>query len=94
MTQDIELTILIPCLNESETLASCIHKCKQFIAQGNISAEILVDNGSTDGSQDIARAHGASSDYNTRGYGATFEAVSNKRECLSLWVMPMIVTIF
>ena len=51
-----ELTILMPCLNEAETLASCINKAFYFLHENNISGEILIaDNGSTDDSQKIAK---------------------------------------
>lgn len=50
-----EITILMPCLNEAETLEVCIKKAKTFLQENNLSGEILVaDNGSTDGSQEIA----------------------------------------
>ncbi len=67
-----ELTILMPCLNEAETLATCIEKAKSFIRAAGVNAEIMVaDNGSTDGSQDIAVSHGARVvDIPMRGYGA------------------------
>lgn len=67
-----ELSIVMPCLNEAETLATCIHKARGFLGSNNISGEIIVaDNGSTDGSQSIALAHGARVvDVPTRGYGA------------------------
>ena len=56
----IELTILMPCLNEAETLATCIDKAKGFLARTGIKGEVLIsDNGSTDGSREIAEAHGA-----------------------------------
>ena len=55
-----ELTILMPCLNEAETLAVCIRKAKAFLAENNIDGEVLIsDNGSTDGSQEIAVREGA-----------------------------------
>ncbi len=68
----VELTILMPCLNEAETLAVCIRKATAFLAKHGIAGEVLVaDNGSTDGSQDIARACGARVvDVPRRGYGA------------------------
>jgi glycosyltransferase involved in cell wall biosynthesis len=68
----IELTILMPCLNEAETLANCIQKAKQFLIKGNIQGEILIaDNGSHDGSQKIAEENGARVvDVPIRGYGA------------------------
>jgi glycosyltransferase involved in cell wall biosynthesis len=50
----------MPCLNESETLDTCIRKAGAWIARTRIDAEILIaDNGSTDGSHDIARGLGA-----------------------------------
>lgn len=69
---ECELTILMPCLNEAETLAACIGKAKAFLERTAIAGEILVaDNGSTDGSQRIARELGARVvDVPTRGYGA------------------------
>jgi glycosyltransferase involved in cell wall biosynthesis len=53
----IELSMLIPCLNEVETLAACIGKARKFLSRSGIAGEVLVaDNGSTDGSQDLASA--------------------------------------
>ena len=68
----MELTILMPCLNELETVGKCIQKARQFLDRSGIAGEILVaDNGSTDGSQDIATKHGARVvDVAARGYGA------------------------
>ncbi len=68
----LELTILMPCLNEAETLAVCIDKAMAFLARAGVSGEVLVaDNGSTDGSQAIARDRGARVvDVPARGYGA------------------------
>ena len=55
-----ELTILMPCLNESETLARCIIKAQNFLSRSHIDGEVVIaDNGSTDGSQAIAVEHGA-----------------------------------
>lgn len=67
-----ELTILIPCLNEAETLETCINKAKAFLTSAGVRGEVLVaDNGSTDGSRDIARRAGARVvPIPTRGYGA------------------------
>ncbi|HET9183514.1 MAG TPA: glycosyltransferase family 2 protein [Candidatus Angelobacter sp.] len=68
----IELTILLPCLNESETLEICIRKAQYFLDANHIRGEVLVsDNGSTDGSQEIAWRCGARViDVPVRGYGA------------------------
>jgi glycosyltransferase involved in cell wall biosynthesis len=71
-----ELTILMPSLNEAETLACCIQKAKSFLEREKIHGEILIaDNGSTDGSQDIAKAHGVRViSVTTRGYGAALKS--------------------
>ncbi len=72
MADPLELTILMPCLNEAETLAICIAKARQFLATSGIHGEVLIaDNGSTDGSQAIAEAAGAVVvPIEQRGYGA------------------------
>jgi glycosyltransferase involved in cell wall biosynthesis len=55
-----ELTILMPCLNEARTLGRCIQKAQSFLDEKRISGEVLIaDNGSTDGSQQIASDLGA-----------------------------------
>ncbi|MDB5589158.1 MAG: glycosyltransferase family 2 protein [Devosia sp.] len=60
MSDALELTILMPCLNEAETLAACIAKARSFLTRAGIAGEIVIaDNGSTDGSQAIATASGA-----------------------------------
>ncbi len=73
---DLELTILMPCLNEAETLASCIEKALDFLSASGIAGEIVIaDNGSTDGSRDIAKAYGVRVvEVPTRGYGAALTA--------------------
>jgi glycosyltransferase involved in cell wall biosynthesis len=72
MSNSCELTILMPCLNESETLAQCINKARGFLARSGISGEVVIaDNGSTDGSQALAIANGARVvDVPERGYGS------------------------
>jgi glycosyltransferase involved in cell wall biosynthesis len=72
----VELTILMPCLNEAETLGKCIEKARSFLAASGIVGEVLVaDNGSTDGSQAIAEAAGARLlRVAERGYGAAIDA--------------------
>ena len=71
-TRQLELTILMPCLNEAETLAVCIGKAKAFLDKAGISGEVLIsDNGSTDGSQAIAAERGARVvPVAQKGYGA------------------------
>ena len=68
----LELTVLMPCLNEAETLRTCIRKARGCIDRLGLAAEILVaDNGSTDGSQRIVLDEGARVvDVPVRGYGA------------------------
>ncbi len=72
MADKIELTILMPCLNERESLAYCIKEAQGYIKRSGIVAEILVaDNGSVDGSRRIALRHGARVvDVARRGYGS------------------------
>ena len=69
---NVELTILMPCLNEAETLETCIRKANQYLEESGVVGEVLIaDNGSTDGSQDIARLCGARvADIPEKGYGA------------------------
>ena len=56
----MQLSIVIPCLNEIETIETCINKCFRSIDKLGIEAEVLIaDNGSTDGSPDIATKMGA-----------------------------------
>lgn len=68
----LELTILMPCLNEAETLQVCIEKAQGFLKRADIRGEVLIaDNGSTDGSQEIAKRLGARVvDIPVKGYGA------------------------
>ena len=55
----MELTILMPCLNEEETIGVCIRKAKRFLTENGVDGEILIsDNGSTDRSREIAREEG------------------------------------
>src|SRR5438874_6481585 len=56
----IEVSVVIPCLNEEDTLGSCIEKVRQALREHNITGEIIVaDNGSTDSSRTIAQQEGA-----------------------------------
>ncbi|MGH9767491.1 MAG: glycosyltransferase family 2 protein [Blastocatellia bacterium] len=71
-SNSIELSILMPCLNEAETLATCIKKARQSIDEMGLSGEVIVaDNGSTDGSREIAAAGGARViEVAEKGYGS------------------------
>lgn len=71
-----ELTILMPCLNEAETLETCIVKAFDYLKRSGVDGEVLIaDNGSTDGSQDIAKRLGARVvDVPVKGYGAALIA--------------------
>ena len=68
----MELTILMPCLNEALTVETCIRKARAYLEKHRIAGEVLVaDNGSTDGSQSIALAAGARVvEVKSKGYGA------------------------
>jgi hypothetical protein len=68
----LELTILMPCLNEAETVAVCVEKAMGFLQRSGVDGEVVVaDNGSTDGSQALAEAAGARVvGVLDRGYGA------------------------
>jgi glycosyltransferase involved in cell wall biosynthesis len=67
----IELSVVMPCLNEAETLETCIRKAQQALDQAGVVGEIIVaDNGSTDGSVEIADRQGARVvRVQARGYG-------------------------
>lgn len=69
---EIEVTVVLPCLNEAETVATCVRKAVRNLNEIGVVGEVIVaDNGSTDGSQALARAEGARVVHiPTRGYGA------------------------
>ena len=71
-----ELTILMPCLNEAETVATCVEKAAKFLESRDIDGEVVVaDNGSTDGSVDLAIAAGARVVHvKEKGYGSALIA--------------------
>ena len=59
-TVELEVTLLMPCLNEAETIARCVAEARAALARAGVAGEVLVaDNGSTDGSQVLAAASGA-----------------------------------
>jgi glycosyltransferase involved in cell wall biosynthesis len=68
----IEFTVLMPCLNEAETVAVCVRKAKDFLDRlGAIGEVVVADNGSTDGSQRLATEAGARVvEIRDRGYGS------------------------
>ena len=72
---NLELTVVMPCLNEADTLAMCIRKALSSMADHGISGEVVVaDNGSTDGSVEIAQQEGARVVFiGERGYGAALQ---------------------
>ncbi|WP_373483480.1 glycosyltransferase family 2 protein [Acetobacterium sp.] len=76
--REIELTILMPCLNEAETLEICIKKAMSFLTDNKVNGEVLIaDNGSTDGSQDIATRNGARVvNIEQKGYGSALRGGS------------------
>ena len=71
----IEVSIIMPCLNEAETLETCIKKAQRFIAENNLAGEVIIaDNGSDDGSQEIARRLNARVvNIPTKGYGSALK---------------------
>ena len=71
----VELSIVMPCLNEVRTLKACIRKASRFLEDNGISGEIIVaDNGSTDGSVELASSLGARVlSVDRRGYGAALK---------------------
>jgi glycosyltransferase involved in cell wall biosynthesis len=74
MDKNIEVSVILPCLNEEKTVGICIRKIKEVFAKEGIKDEIIVvDNGSTDRSRDIAGHEGAQVILETqRGYGAVY----------------------
>jgi glycosyltransferase involved in cell wall biosynthesis len=68
----IEVSVVLPCLDEASTLGTCIRAAQDAMAELGVDGEVIVaDNGSTDGSQAIAEAHGARVVLvGERGYGA------------------------
>ncbi|WP_299111787.1 glycosyltransferase family 2 protein [uncultured Winogradskyella sp.] len=76
MDKNLELSIVMPCLNEAETLAICIKKAQSFYIKHKVNGEIVIaDNGSTDGSIEIAKSLNASIVHaDKKGYGSALKA--------------------
>jgi len=74
-TSAIEVSIIMPCLNEAETLETCIRKAQWFLAENDLAGEVIIaDNGSDDGSQEIARRLNAIVvNVPTKGYGSALK---------------------
>jgi hypothetical protein len=76
-TPDVfEVSVVMPCLNEARTVGRCIDKAILALRSAKLSGEVIVaDNGSSDGSREIARSHGASViEVARRGYGSALQA--------------------
>ena len=73
---ECELSVVMPCLNEVRTLEPCIRKAQSFFAAAAVAGEIVIaDNGSTDGSQELAAKLGARVVHAAqRGYGSALRA--------------------
>ena len=67
-----EVSVVMPCLNEADTLGVCLEKAQAALLSAGIVGEVIVaDNGSSDGSLDIARSHGARVvEVSAKGYGS------------------------
>jgi glycosyltransferase involved in cell wall biosynthesis len=74
MSEPIEVSVVLPCLNEEQTIGECVNKIKEVFAREGIKGEIIVaDNGSLDRSAEIARSLGAVVVFESqRGYGAAY----------------------
>jgi len=74
--QECEVTVLLPCLNEARTVGKCVAKAVAALRRLGVAGEVVVaDNGSTDGSQELAQAAGARVIVaQPRGYGAAVRA--------------------
>ena len=70
--REIELSIVMPCLNEAKTVEKCIQRARGYLERNRINGEVIIsDNGSQDGSNEIAAATGALvTVVSQRGYGA------------------------
>jgi hypothetical protein len=74
--EDVEVSVVMPCLNEARTVGRCVEKALHALRELNVHGEVVVaDNGSTDGSQELARGQGARVVHVERkGYGSALQA--------------------
>lgn len=73
--RELEFSIVMPCLNEAETIGTCIEKAMGFMNKHGIKGEVIVaDNGSNDGSIEIAQRHGGRVvNIEAKGYGSALK---------------------
>ena len=74
--EEFEVSVVMPCLNEAKTVGSCVDKALLALRTLGVRGEVVIaDNGSNDGSQQIARDHGARViEVAKRGYGHALRA--------------------
>jgi len=95
--EEIELSVVIPCLNEADTLAECVRTAQTAIRENRIAGEVIVaDNGSDDGSVEIAVKLGAHLVHvPAKGYGnALMGGIAAARVSSSSWVTLTVAMIF
>src|SRR5918995_2097082 len=70
------VSVVIPCLDEADTILECVTRARAVLEEAGLAGEVIVvDNGSTDGSGDLARAGGALVvEEPRRGYGSAYLA--------------------
>src|SRR6266496_5917178 len=93
----LEVSVVMPCLNEADTLEACIAKAQRALGEHRISGEIIVaDNGSTDGSQAIATRMGVRLVHvEAKGYGnALMGGIAAARGRFVSWATRTTATIF
>jgi glycosyltransferase involved in cell wall biosynthesis len=68
---EVEISVVLPCLNEADTIGTCVSKAVRAMSEAQVNGEVIVaDNGSDDGSQELARQNGARVvDVAEKGYG-------------------------